>query len=127
MPIISTINIQKAVVNKKATIYKKPPQRNFSNVSDEQDVTLSLVYRDMMLNRKLNQSNKDFISQGQSVGMIVPKNGKLVCRILKMHHFDVIPDYDDPETAMGYIVSAFDRTDYLAPFSEGAIVIKKMK
>jgi hypothetical protein len=113
MPIVSSINIQKSVVDKKATIYKKKPTREFSEVSDDQADALNLIYRDMHLDEKLNQSNKNYVYQDQSVGMIVPKNGKLICRILKMHQIDAIADYEDPEKAAGYIISAFDRTDYI--------------
>lgn len=116
MPIVSSINIQKAVVDRKATIYKKKPDRNFSEVNEEQEETLKLIYRDMHIDEKLNQSNKNYVYQDQSIGMIVPKNGKLVCRVLKMHQVDAIVDYDDPEKAAGYIISTFDRTDYIQQY-----------
>lgn len=116
MPIVSSLNIQKSVVEKKATIYKKKPSREFSEVSEDQAETLGLIYRDMHLDEKLNQSNKNYIYQDQSIGMIVPKNGKLICRILKMHQIDAIVDYEDPEKAAGYIISAFDRTDYIQQY-----------
>jgi len=116
MPIVSSLNIQKSVVEKKATIYKKKPSRMFSEVSEDQAETLGLIYRDMHLDEKLNQSNKNYIYQDQSIGMIVPKNGKLICRILKMHQIDAIVDYEDPEKAAGYIISAFDRTDYIQQY-----------
>ena len=116
MPIVSSINIQKSVVDRKATIYKKKPDRQFSEVSEDQEATIKLVYRDMHIDEKLNQSNKNYIYQDQSIGMIVPKNGKLVCRVLKMHQVDAIVDYDDPEKAAGYIISTFDRTDYIQQY-----------
>lgn len=112
MPIVSSLNIQKRIVSKKATIYKKPPQRKFTNVTDEQAERLNDIYRDMKLNQKLNQSNKGFIYQDQSIGMIVPKNGKLICRVFKMHQIDAIPNDIDPETAAGFIISVFDRENY---------------
>jgi len=122
MPIISSINIQKAIVNKKATIYKKAPKRSFQGVSNQQAETLELIYKDAMINKKLNVANKNFCYQDQTIGMIFPKNGKLVCRIFKMHQIDAIPSLDDPESADGYIISAFDRTDYMQPYQEKANV-----
>lgn len=118
MPIIASINIQKAVVAKKATIYKRPPKRNWTGISDDQKQTLTRIYRHMQADKKLNTANQNYCYQDQTIGMIVPKNGKYVMRIFKMHQVDAIPDYDDPETARGYIISAFDRTDFLIPFSE---------
>ena len=118
MPIVSSINIQQAVVNKKATVYKRPAMRTFTEVSDDQAETLSKIYRDMHLDEKLNKANKNYIYQDQSIGMIVPKNGKLICRIFKMHQIDAIADYEDPETSAGFIISAFDRTDYIQRYQD---------
>lgn len=112
MPIVSSINVQKAVCDAKATVYKKAPERSFTDVSDEQAEKLGLVYRDMKLNSKLNQVNKSYTYQDQSIGMIIPKNGKLIARTFIMHQIDAIPDLDDPESASGFIISAFDRELY---------------
>jgi hypothetical protein len=78
MPIISSINIQKAVTDKKATIYKRKPERMFTETTPEQEMTLLKIYRDMKLDEKLNTANKNYIYQDQTIGMIVPKNGKLI-------------------------------------------------
>ena len=112
MPLVSSINVQKAVVDKKATIYKKPPVRVFTDTDEDQEEKLKLIYKDLKLNVKLNQSNKGFVYQDQSIGMIVPKDGKLICRVFKMHQIDAIIDPVDPETTRGFIISAFDRTLY---------------
>lgn len=118
MPIVSSINILKRVTDKKATIYNKPPERMYTELSDDQISTMGLVYKDMKLNSKLGMSNKSYVYQGQSIGMILPKNGKLICRIFKMHQIDVIPDLEDPELANGYIISAFDRSDYVQEYQD---------
>jgi hypothetical protein len=112
MPIVSSINVQKAVTDKKATIYKKRPERVFTEVTDEQQSILELIYRDMKSDMKLNKANKNFIYQDQSIGMIVPKNGKLIMRVFAMHQIDAIVDPEDPEGALGFVLSVFDRTDY---------------
>ena len=112
MPIVSSINVQKAVVDKKATIYKKAPNRVFTEADEEQEEKLKLIYRDMKADMKLNQSNKGFVYQDQSIGMIIPKNGKLIMRVFKMHQIDAIVDPNDPESTLGFIISTFDRTMY---------------
>lgn len=118
MPIVSTINIQKAVTDRKAVIYKKKPQRMFTDLNEYQENAVRLLYKDMHLDEKLNKANRNYIYQDQTIGMIVPKNGKLICRILKMHQIDAMPLLDDPEQAGGYIISAFDRTLYQDYYSE---------
>jgi hypothetical protein len=117
-PIVSSINVQKRIVEKKSTVYKAGVNRSFTMLNDNQIAAMNLIYRDMCADSKLNQMNKGFNYQDQSIGMILPKNGKLQMRIFKMHQIDVIPSDNDPETAMGYIISAFDRQDFLATSSE---------
>jgi hypothetical protein len=118
MPVVSSINVQSAVVNKKATIYKKKPNREFTETDDEQSETLELIYNDMKADMRLNKSNKNFVYQDQSIGMIIPKNGKLIMRIFSMHQIDAIVDMEDPESSDGFIISAFDRTNYMQLDSE---------
>ena len=118
MPIVSSINIQKRIVSKKATIYKKPPMRKFTELSDDQKETVDLIYKDMHVNQKLNISNKGFVYQDQSIGMILPKNGKLICRVFKMHQIDAIPSDIDPEIADGFAISVFDRENYIQLYQE---------
>jgi hypothetical protein len=118
MPIVSSINVQKAVVDKKATVYKKAPGRLFTETTDEQADTLNLIYKDMKLDSRLNKANKNYVYQDQSIGMIVPKNGKLIARIFAMHQIDAIVDPTDPEDSLGFIISAFDRTEYIQLDSE---------
>jgi hypothetical protein len=113
MPIVSSINIQKAVTDRKSTIYKRKPKRRFTDATPEQSGVMDLIYKDMKLDMKLNKANKNYIYQDQTIGMIVPKNGKLIARVMKMHQIDVIPSATDPEQAEAYILSAFDRSLYI--------------
>lgn len=112
MPLVTSINVQGAITDKKATIYKKPPERYFNFVEGESEDAVYLIYKDMLLNQKLNRANKNYIYQNQTIGMIIPKGGKLICRIFKMDQIDAIPSLTDPESADGYILSVFDRTLY---------------
>jgi hypothetical protein len=118
MPIIASINIQKAIVNKKATIYKRSAKRSWTNVSDMQFEGLTRIYSDLELDKKLNSANKIYCYQDQVIGMIVPKGGKYICRVFRMHQIDAIPDYEDPESAQGFIISAFDRTDHIDMYQD---------
>ncbi len=112
MPIISSVNVQKRVVDAKSTIYKQSVDRSFSEVSDDQQDQLQLIYKDMNTDEKLNSANKGYNYQDQTIGMILPKNGKLIMRVFKMHQIDAIVDDLDPENPEGFIISTFDRTMY---------------
>lgn len=113
MPKISSVNLAKRVVKEEATIYKEKPRRTFLEGSKDQQEKLDLIYKDMMANSKLMRSNEYYKLQGQSLLMVVPINGKLSMRVLKSHQYDVIPNDLNPEQADGYIISVFDRDDYL--------------
>lgn len=120
MPIVSSINIQGRITDAKATIYKKPPVRIFTSLkegSDEKE-KLDLIYKDMKADMKLNKMNKNYCYQDQSIGMILPKKGKLIMRIMLMHQIDAIPDEQDPEEAKGYVLSVFDRENYIQLYQD---------
>lgn len=110
MPIISCLNLAKKVERNLASVYKKAPSRDFFNVSEEQKKSIELIYADGRFNQKLLKANRNLIGQHQGTGYIVPKNGKLALKIMRPHHFDVIPDESDPEVSAAYIISVYDRT-----------------
>lgn len=109
MPIISTVNICRRIVKQEASIYKKSPERDWSDVSDEQKDALKLMYADMMADIKLNKSNEYFKLQKQNILQILPKDGKLALRVLRPDQVDVVPDPMNPEKPWIYIISAYDR------------------
>jgi len=69
MPIVSSINVQSAITDKKATVYKKRPDRRFTDVSEEQEEVLNKIYKDMKLDQKLNRMNRNYVYQDQSIGI----------------------------------------------------------
>lgn len=111
MPIVSSINLARRIVNQQATIYKNAPERMYTNLSEEQVEVLGGIYADMMADQKLDKSNKRYKLQNQNLIQILPKNGKLVMRVYLQHHYDVIPTQDDPETADVVIINSFDKFD----------------
>lgn len=113
IPIVSSVNIAKRVVNQLACIYRENPDREWTELSDEQNEIVRLVYDDMMANKKLNLANKVFKNHDQCLVQIIPKYGKLIMRILKPHQWDCIPDPIDPEMAQAIIISAYDNYDEL--------------
>ena len=108
IPVISSVNIAKRVVNQLACIYKDAPVRQFTELSEDQLERVELVYRDMMANKKLNLSNKIFKNHDQCLLQIIPKDGRLIMRALKPHQWDCVPMEDDPERAKAYIISSYD-------------------
>lgn len=113
MPIISSVNVAKRIVENEASIYKQKPERIYSNASDTDIETLEERYEEMNIDSKMLKANQIFKMQNQCLLMVIPKNGKLLMRVLWAHHYDVITDPENPEIALGYIVSSFNKSDYL--------------
>ena len=112
-PIVSSINLARRIAKQEASIYNEPADRMFTDLSDDQSEAVDLIYKDMATDWKLAKSNESFKLQQQNHVMLVPKDGKLKMRVLRNHHIDKIDDDTDPEIAAGYIISSFDKDEYL--------------
>jgi hypothetical protein len=111
MPLVKSVNIAKRCVNNQSVIYSNAPEREWLNVSDDQKDILWSVYHEMNVNKKLGTANKFYKLHKQCLGQVIPKDGKLIMRVLQPHQWDVITDPGDPEKAIAYIVSSFDKTE----------------
>lgn len=110
MPVIDSINLARRITKEESGVYNDSPDRLFSDLDDSQLEAITNIYNDMGIDFKMKKSNESFKLQSQNHIMIVPKNGKLVMRVLRNHHIDSIDDPNDPESAVGYIISAFDKS-----------------
>jgi hypothetical protein len=113
MAIVSNLNVAKAVVNKEASVYLDEPEREYPELNESDKEVLKKVYEECGFNTSLAKSNKYFKLNNQSFLQVVPKYGKLKLRVLHGHNIDVIPDADDPETAYAYIISTFDKSQWI--------------
>lgn len=118
IPIIASINLARRIVKEESSIYKECPQRSLSGSSDDQQEVAHQIYQDMGIDSKLMRSNELYKLQSQGMIQIIPKDGKLKARVLKMHHFDAIPDPNDPERALAIIISGFDRSDLMENYKD---------
>jgi len=119
MPIVSNLNIAKAVVQKEANIYTDEPERSYSNITESDENAIEEIYADGGFDSILGKANKYYKLRNQSFIQVVPKQGKLKLRVLHGHNIDVIPDSDDPEMAYAYIISSFDKSAYLMAGQDG--------
>jgi hypothetical protein len=119
MPIVSNLNVAKAVVNKEANIYTDEPERAYQNITESDSEVLEMLYADCGFDTTMSKANRYFKLRNQIFVQVVPKYGKLKLRVLHGHNIDVIPDSDDPETAFAYIVSSFDKSESLNAGQDG--------
>lgn len=111
MPIVSSINLSRRIAKQEASIYRNPPAREWSNLTEQQEEVVRRIYSAMAIDSKLMASNESFKLQNQNHVMVIPKNGRLCMRVLRNHHLDSI-DSDDPETAAGYVITQRDKNDF---------------
>lgn len=109
MPIVSSVNLMKRICNKEAAIYKESPEREFSNLSEQQVEELNKLYSTLNLDAYLMKSNLYFKAQQQSFLMLLPKEGELKFKVILPHQLDIIPNADNPNEADTIVLSTFDR------------------
>jgi hypothetical protein len=119
MPIVSNLNLAKAVVEKEATVYADCPDRHYTSISDNDESVLEKLYEEMAFDSVLSKSNKYYKLRNQSFIQILPKNKGLKMRVIQAHNIDVIPDSEDPEIAYAYIINSFDKQAYLRNQADG--------
>jgi hypothetical protein len=115
MPIISSINLARRCVTAEASIYRTSPERTFHDTaSDDQAQALLDLYSDNGFDDRFSQANRYFkLASNQAHIQWVLKDGAIKPRVLLGHHLDVIPNEDDPEMGDVYIISAFNKQEYL--------------
>lgn len=113
IPVVSSINLSRRIVYQEASIYRTKPNREFSETSDDQNKAIDEIYEDMSFDAKMMKANQVYKLQNQACLMIIPKDGKLMMRVMYAHHYDVVPS-EDPEIAEAYIISSFDKQNFLS-------------
>jgi len=113
MPVITSINLARRVVKAEASLYRTPPKRTFHNMSDEQVEAFEGFYDRWGWNDKLLTANEYYKLQQQTHLYWTIKGGIIKPRVLLNHHLDAIPSREDPEVAEGYVISTFDKWQYL--------------
>ena len=112
MRTITSINLVKRITDQKASIYTDEPERNFMNASEAQTEQLEELYFQAGADTMLKTANRIYKVADQCAMYVFPKDGKVCMRPLWPHQYDVIPDPKDPEKALAYIISAYDKVDY---------------
>lgn len=107
----TSINLSKRIITEMASVYKRAPVREFTELSEAQEEGVELIYDDAKANVKLKKSNQKFKLHDQCAIQVIPKKGKISLKLLAPHQYDVIPNPNDPEEALAYIISALDKTN----------------
>ncbi len=113
MPIIYSINLCNRIVKEQASIYTEEPTREFSNLNDDQKKQIQELYEEIDINTRLRSMNQYFKLQDQAHINFTVRKGKIKPRVLLPHQLDVIPSAEDSEIAEGYVISNFDKSEYL--------------
>lgn len=117
MPIYAAINLARRIVKKEASIYKSAPERTFIGLSKDQEEVVRRVYEDIKANSMLMRANEFYKLQEQNHLYLIPVGKKLKLKTLLSHQIDSIPSMIDPEIAEAYLISGFDKSNYI--YSDG--------
>ena len=110
MPFMACVNLAKRIVDQEASLYRMSPVRTFDGLSESNLATIQQVYQDMKVDQMMLRSNRMFKLQSQNHFQVLPYKNKLMMRVLLNHHIDAIPDPANPEIALGYVISGFDKS-----------------
>ena len=113
MPLIHSIHLCTRIVKQQASLYQSAPERTFMNVPEQTAAQIKALYTDLKVNAKMKSLNEYFKLQDQAHLRWTIRNKKLKPQVMLPHHLDVVPLDDDPEVGSAYIVSSFDKTNYL--------------
>jgi hypothetical protein len=106
---ITCINLTEKIIKEQSSLYKNPPERTFTNLTEEQEAHVRNLYQSAMADMKLKKSNEIYKLQKQCLLQTVFKDGKIEIRPLYAHHYDVLPRVDNPEKMEAVIISSFDK------------------
>jgi hypothetical protein len=107
----TSVNLSRRIITEVSSIYKRAPERDFSDVTDEQEDGIEALYEAARADVKLKKANQKYKLHDQCAMQVLPHGGKIEIKLLAPHQYDVIPMEGDPERAWAYIISALDKTN----------------
>jgi hypothetical protein len=107
----TSINLSRRIITEMASIYKRCPERSFTNCTEEQEAGIEMIYAEAMADVKLKKANQKYKLHDQCAIQVLPHEGKIGLKLLAPHQFDVIPDPMNPEKAFAYVISAMNKRD----------------
>jgi len=112
---ILSINLCPRIINQLASIYNTAPSREFGSgeLTEDQDAQIEALYHSAKVDVKMMQANRYLKLNDQVILQVVPRNMEICVRVILPHHVDVIPDEMDPERPFCYIVSVFDKYQFV--------------
>jgi hypothetical protein len=110
MRTMTSINLCRRIIDEMASIYKRKPEREFKEVNETQEDGIETIYQDAKVDTFLKRANQKYKLHHQCAVQVIPKDGKISLRVLSPNHYDVIPNPENPEEALAYVISAYDKT-----------------
>lgn len=113
MRVISSINLCRRITDEQSSIYNKKPSRILTDSDPRTGELFNNIYSLGRFNTAMKKANVAFNLQDQCALQLIPKSGRLKLKVLQPHHYDVIPNSNDPEKADAYILSQYDKNRLL--------------
>jgi len=110
MRTVTSINLCRRIIDECASIYKRKPERDITNVTEVQHEAIDVIYQDARADTNLKRANQKFKLHQQCAIQVLPKNGKIQMRVLSPFQYDVIPNPFNPEDEpLAYVISSYDK------------------
>ena len=110
MRTFTSINLTKKMIHELSSIYRYEPKRDFTLLTEKQIDTMLAHYKYGKANQKFKKTNRMYKLHDQCAVKVIPKEGFITLDVMQPHHYDVIPNRNNPEVGEVYIVSSFDRS-----------------
>lgn len=121
-PEVSCINVAKKITEASSKIYKKPPIREFSGITEDQEVVFEQIYKSVAANRVMKHSSRVFkYDQIAHIGLFV-KDGEFELKYYRQHELVVLENEIEERREKIYILPHQMKEGYDQSFSS-----KKLK
>lgn len=92
-----------------ASIYKRCPDRVLQNATENQTLGIQGLYAAARVDVQLKRANQKYKLHNQCAIQVIPRDGVIDIKLLAPHQYDVVPDPLDPERAIAYVISAYNK------------------
>lgn len=113
---IAPINLLKKIVNKKSTLYKKPPVRAAANEKDQ--ALVDYYVNEFDLDVTMQKAQRYFHLFSNLVIYLVPKEDRIQIRVVPPYLYSVVTNQLDQTFADAYLFNSFTEEGLILPFDD---------
>lgn len=111
---LAPINILKKIVNKKSSVYGRPPVRTVNNGVASDQALVDYYVEELSINELMQKANRYYTLFSNCVIYLFPKGDEIHACVVPPYLYSVVPDSNNPSVINGFIFSKFiEESTYL--------------